>query len=79
MSAGVECGTAVAADTGLNWVNFVECGELLYEERSVLRLNGAVGKSCVGHVVLYESGGWCQWGGQDVNFPYRESNVWNTA
>ena len=45
----------VTARTRCRWVNLRECGELLYGRRFFPRLKGAVYKSYVRPVILYES------------------------
>ena len=50
---------AVIARTRCGWVKFRECSEWLYGNKFSLRLKGAVYKSNVKPVVLYESEAWC--------------------
>ena len=58
LSGGV-CVSAVTASTRCGWVEFRECGELLYGRRFPLRLKGAVYKSYVGPAILYGNEAWC--------------------
>ena len=48
----------MTARTRCGWVNFRECGELLYG-RFPLRLKGAVYKSYVRPAIMYGSEAWC--------------------
>ena len=42
LSAGGGCEAVVAARTRYSWVNFRECGELLYAAIFYLRLKGSI-------------------------------------
>ena len=57
--AGGGCEAAVTARTRCGWVEFRECGELLYERRFPLRLKGAVYGSYVCLTILFGSEAWC--------------------
>ena len=59
VSAGEGCEAVVTARTRCWWVNFRECGELLYGRRFPLKLKGAVYKSYVRPSILYGSEAWC--------------------
>ena len=50
---------AVTARTRCGWVNFGECGELLYGRRFPLRLKEAIYWSSVRPVILYGSQSCC--------------------
>ena len=59
MSADEGCEFAVASRTRCGWVKFMECGELLYRRKFLLRLKWAVNKSHVRPAILYGSEAWC--------------------
>ena len=58
VSAGGGCEAVVTARTRCGWVNFRECGELLYGRRFPLRLKWAVYKSYVRSAILCGSEAW---------------------
>ena len=59
LSAGEGCEAEVLARTICGWVQYWECGELLYGRRFPLKLKGAVYESCVWPAILYGIGEWC--------------------
>ena len=59
VSAGGGCEVSLTARTRCGWVEFRECGELLYGWWFPLWLKGAVYESSVWPAILYESVAWC--------------------
>ena len=55
MNAGVGCEAAVTARSRHSWINFMECGKLLYGRRFSLWMKGTVDKSYVRPAILYGS------------------------
>ena len=56
-SGGSEA--AVTARTRIGWINFRECGELLYGRKFLLKMKGRIYQSCVRSPMLYGSETWC--------------------
>ena len=72
MCACGGCEDAVTARTRCEWVMFLECGELLYGRRFLLKLMEALCKSYVAPTALYGSEAWCLKGSQLKIFCWTE-------
>ena len=53
------CVAVVSSRTGLGWVKFIDCQDLLSGKEFPLKIKGNAYKSCVRSAMLYESKTWC--------------------
>ena len=59
MNASDGSEAALTARMRIGWIQFTECGELLYGRKFSLKMKGRIYQSCVRLVMLYGSETWC--------------------
>ena len=59
LNASGECEVAVTAKTRVEWKQFRECSEILFEKRFSLQIKGKVYKIYVRSAMSYGSETWC--------------------